>query len=125
MGSDDYFRLSGDLIWSLHVAIIFTLEDAKARSPQAKGRQGWKTEKDIGLVEPLAGEWHYYVGNLVQSYIILKEDEDDVLYWFKILTNGQYTAKPGYTTVMEVVSLVINFGSGIYYGNFILHSKEK
>ena len=76
-------------------------------------------------MEPLAREWHSYVGNLVQSYIILKENEDDVLYWFKNSTNGQYTAKPGYTTVMEVVSLVINFGGGIYYGNFMLHSKEK
>ena len=78
---------------------IFTLEDEKSWSPQAKGRQGWKTKQEIGLVEPLVVEWHSYVGNLVQSYIILKENEDDVLYWFKNPTNGQYTAKLGYATV--------------------------
>jgi hypothetical protein len=55
----------------------------------------------LGLEGGLKIEWDRYIGNLVENFIRLKIDENDLFVWSKNPLNGAFIAKLGYKDAME------------------------
>jgi hypothetical protein len=44
-GAENDYRLSKPLLQTIHSSGIVSLDDAKAQTPQSRGRSGWKSGK--------------------------------------------------------------------------------
>ena len=61
-----------------------------------KGKTIWKNVGKLILEGDLAVEWESFTNLLESCYILLEEDDEDILVWSKNTATWDFTEKHGY-----------------------------
>ena len=75
---------------------VTTLVEAQAKQPWSRGRTGWKTTQELGLLGASAVEWNCYATILVKCFIHLEEDVPEKLIQTNNGKDRNFYAKLGY-----------------------------
>jgi hypothetical protein len=100
VGFGEAFRLSENIVNSLHEIGFFTLGQVIDLYHSTIWIQEWKPIDDISLHDEEVQEWMGYISFLKASHVRISV-QDDELSWFKNPTRDQYTPKLGYKVLYE------------------------
>jgi hypothetical protein len=95
VGSQHYYKLSGNLITTLKQKGIISLANVEIADVENSFITRWKKVDLLGLVGEQKDEWDKYIKGLIGSGFVLNSDKDSIL-WSWDTKNGQVNAKQAY-----------------------------
>jgi hypothetical protein len=95
------FKLSEELVTTMHDHGIFFFMGSNMRGTNNYGRSKWKYVDVLEIKGDRAVEWTKYTEIICSNFINLLEEEDDSLCWSKNEISGNYNAKLGCLSITE------------------------
>jgi hypothetical protein len=96
VGSGNGFKFPKNMLNNIHSNGIIYLKDASIADLDRAVRSEWKTTEMMDLHGEEVDIWRDYVATLNSNFILLKEDEEDALFWAGNDKRGIITTKLGY-----------------------------